>query len=220
MLITDYLFESAAPIWEKYLEHDFLKDMGQGTLCKEKFKNYLIQDYLYLKEYAKVYAMALVKCENISQMKFCQNSINGILEDESATHIWYLKNFGEKIEDLESYKIQQENENYTSYMKSIALTGDLIDTMVSVLACAWSYYYIAKNLKEIYIENLEDNFYKSWIESYSCEGYEQVAKKSIDFVNTLCNNIDENKKEKLKDIFIKASIYEMEFWNMAYKEVK
>ena len=220
MLITDYLFESAEPIWEKYLEHDFLKDMGYGTLCKEKFKNYLIQDYLYLKEYAKVYAMALVKCENINQMKFCQNSINGILEDESATHIWYLKNFGEKIEDLESYKIQDANENYTSYMKSIALTGDLIETMVSVLACAWSYYYIAKNLKEIYIENLEDNFYKSWIESYSCESYEQVAKKSIDFVNTLCNNIDENKKEKLKDIFIKASIYEMEFWNMAYKEVK
>ena len=220
MLITDYLFENVKPIWEEYLKHDFLKNMGNGTLCKEKFKNYLIQDYLYLKEYAKVYAMALVKCENIDQMKFCQNSINGILEDESATHIWYLKNFGEKIEELEKYKIKEDNENYTSYMESIALKGDLIDTMVSVLPCAWSYYYIAKNLKEIYKENLEENFYKSWIDSYSCEGYEQVAKKSIDFVNVLCKNIDYNKKEKLKDIFIKSSIYEMRFWDMAYKEIK
>ena len=88
-------------------------------------------------------------------------------------------------------------------MKSIALTGDLLDTMVSVLPCAWSYYYIGKKLKETYKENLEDNFYKSWIESYSCEGYEQVARTSIEFVNTLSENIDENKKEKLKDIFIK-----------------
>ena len=93
MLITDYLFENVKPIWDAYLEHDFIMDMGNGNLCKDKFKDYLIQDYLYLKEYAKVYAMALVKCENIEQMKFCQNSINGILEDESATHIWYLKNF-------------------------------------------------------------------------------------------------------------------------------
>ena len=31
---------------------------------------------------------------------------------------------------------------------------------------------------------------------------------------------DENKKEKLKDIFIKASIHEMKFWDMAYEEVK
>lgn len=220
MLITDYLFESVKSIWDAYLEHDFLKDMGNGTLCKEKFKNYLIQDYLYLKEYAKVYAMALVKCENINQMKFCQSSINGILEDESATHIWYLKNFGEKIEELENYKIKEANENYTSYMKSIALTGDLIDTMVSVLPCAWSYYYIGKNLKKIYKENLEENFYKNWIDSYSCKEYEQVAKSSIDFVNELCKNIDENKKEKLKDIFIKASIHEMRFWDMAYEEIK
>ena len=220
MLITDYLFESVESIWEAYLDHDFLKDMGNGTLCKEKFKNYLIQDYLYLKEYAKVYAMALVKCEDINQMKFCQSSINGILEDESATHIWYLKNFGEKIEELENYKIKEANENYTSYMKSIALTGDLIDTMVSVLPCAWSYYYIGKNLKEIYKENLEENFYKNWIDSYSCKEYEQVAKSSIDFVNELCKNIDENKKEKLKDIFIKASIHEMRFWDMSYEEIK
>ena len=149
MLITDYLFENVKPIWDAYLEHDFIMDMGNGNLCKDKFKDYLIQDYLYLKEYAKVYAMALVKCENIEQMKFCQNSINGILEDESATHIWYLKNFGEKIEELEDYKIKEANENYTSYMKSIALTGDLLDTMVSVLPCAWSYYYIKKLIKKI-----------------------------------------------------------------------
>ena len=220
MLITDYLFENVKPIWDAYLEHDFIMDMGNGNLCKDKFKDYLIQDYLYLKEYAKVYAMALVKCENIEQMKFCQNSINGILEDESATHIWYLKNFGEKIEKLENYKIKEANENYTSYMKSIALTGDLLDTMVSVLPCAWSYYYIGKKLKETYKENLEDNFYKSWIESYSCEGYEQVARTSIEFVNTLSENIDENKIEKLKEIFIKASIHEMKFWDMAYEEIK
>ena len=220
MLITDYLFENVKPIWDAYLEHDFIMDMGNGNLCKDKFKDYLIQDYLYLKEYAKVYAMVLVKCENIEQMKFCQNSINGILEDESATHIWYLKNFGEKIEELEDYKIKEANENYTSYMKSIALTGDLLDTMVSVLPCAWSYYYIGKKLKESYKENLEANFYKSWIESYSCEGYEKVANSSIEFVNILSENIDDNKKEKLKDIFTKASIYEMEFWDMAYEEIK
>ena len=220
MKTTDKMLEATKELWKSYNEHPFVKGIQDGSLDKDKFKYYIMQDYLYLKEYAKVYAMALVKCENIEQMKFCQNSINGILEDESATHIWYLKNFGEKIEELEDYKIKEANENYTSYMKSIALTGDLLDTMVSVLPCAWSYYYIGKKLKETYKENLEDNFYKSWIESYSCEGYEQVARTSIEFVNTLSENIDENKKEKLKDIFTKASIYEMEFWDMAYEEIK
>ncbi|WP_297137443.1 hypothetical protein [Terrisporobacter sp.] len=32
--------------------------------------------------------------------------------------------------------------------------------------------------------------------------------------------MDDNEREKLKEIFIKASIYEMQFWDMAYEEVK
>ena len=152
-------------------------------------------------------------------MKFFKESINGILEDESATHITYLKEFGEKIEELEKYKITFENDNYTSFMKGIALTGDLLDLVISVLPSAWSYYYIAQNIKKIYGDNLEGNFYALWIESYSCEEYADCAQKNIDFANKICGELDENKKEKLKEIFRKASIYEMKFWDMAYKEV-
>ena len=218
MLLTDYLFESAKHIWDEYLKHDFLKEMGEGILDKEKFRNYLIQDYLYLKEYAKVYSMALVKSENMKQMKFLQQSINGILEEESANHIWYLKNFGEEIGELEKYEVKEANESYTSYMKSIALTGDLQEIMIGVLTCAWSYYYIGKRLSQIYKDKLKENFYKEWIESYSSEEYYQVAKKNIEFVNEICKDIDDKKKEKLKEIFIKASIHEMRFWDMAYEE--
>ena len=39
----------------------------------------------------------------------------------------------------------------------------------------------------------------------------------IDFTNEICQNLSDKTKEKLKDIFIRASIYELEFWDMAYK---
>ena len=220
MLFTDYLFEEVKELWDEYLQHPFLKELGEGILDKEKFRRYLIQDYLYLKEYAKVYAMAVVKSETIEDMKFFQQSVNGILEDESANHIWYLKNFGEKIEELEKYKITLANENYTSYMKSLALTGDLKELIIGVLPCAWSYYYIGTKLKEIYKDKLEGNFYESWIESYSSEDYSLCAQKNIDFANKICKDLDDKEKEKLKEIFIKASIYEMKFWDMAYEEAK
>lgn len=220
MLLTDYLFNEVKTIWDEYLNHPFIKEMGEGTLDKEKFRRYLIQDFLYLKEYAKVYGIGLVKSESIEEMKFFKNSINGIMEDESATHITYLKNFGEIVKDLEKYKISFENDNYTDFMKSIALTGDLLDLVIAVLPCAWSYYYIARKMKKIYRHNLDNNFYGHWIESYSCEEYAECAQKNIDFANKICGDLDYKKKEKLKEIFIKASIHEMKFWDMAYEEVK
>lgn len=220
MLLTDYLFNESKKIWDEYLKHPFIVEMGKGTLDKEKFRNYLVQDYLYLLDYAKVYAMGLIKSDDVNHMKFFKDSVNGIMEDESATHIAYLKELGEDIKTLQRHKIKLENENYTNFMKSIALTGDIQDLIIAVLPCAWSYYYIAKEMKEIYKDNLENNYYAAWIESYSCEEYRMCAKENIDLANELCENIDDNKKEKLKDIFIKGSLYEMAFWHMAYKEIK
>ncbi|UPA29001.1 thiaminase II [Terrisporobacter glycolicus] len=220
MLLTDYLFNESKKIWDEYLKHPFIVEMGKGTLDKEKFRNYLVQDYLYLLDYAKIYAMGLIKSDDVNHMKFFKDSVNGIMEDESATHIAYLKELGEDIKTLQRHKLKLENENYTNFMKSVALTGDIQDLIIAVLPCAWSYYYIAKEMKEIYKDNLENNYYAAWIDSYSCEEYRMCAKENIDLANELCKNIDDNKKEKLKEIFIKGSLYEMEFWQMAYKEIK
>ena len=55
MKFSEELFEEVKELWDRYLEHPFVKGIGEGTLDKEKFKKYLIQDYLYLKDYAKVF---------------------------------------------------------------------------------------------------------------------------------------------------------------------
>lgn len=34
--------------WREYTEHDFVQRIGDGTLPLDRFKNYLIQDYLFL----------------------------------------------------------------------------------------------------------------------------------------------------------------------------
>lgn len=217
-MFTDYLYESSKKIWDKYLEHPFLKEIGEGSLDKDKFRKYLIQDYLYLIEYAKVYAMACVKSRNLKELKKFNDGVTGSIETESANHIMYLKNFGEDIEKLEfKYDLNLVNESYTSFMKAIALTGTIEEIVAAVLPCTWSYNYIGLKLKEKYKNNLEGNFYKSWIESYCDDKYIEVTNEWIDFANEICKDLDEKQKEKIKDIFVKASIYELEFWNMAYK---
>ena len=61
--LTDRLFDAVKDIWAGYLEQPFVKGMGDGTLPKEKFRFYLIQDYRYLLEYAKVFAMGVIKSD-------------------------------------------------------------------------------------------------------------------------------------------------------------
>lgn len=64
MSFSRSLKEKAIKVWEDGYNHPFVQELGAGTLDKEKFKFYLLQDYLYLLEYAKVFAMAMVKADD------------------------------------------------------------------------------------------------------------------------------------------------------------
>lgn len=217
MLFTDYLFEGSRDIWEAYLEHPFLIELAKGNLDKEKFKDYLIQDYLYLKEYAKVFCMAVVKCKTLKEMRTFYDGVDGIINDETATHITYLKDFGVDIETLENYEYHMTNESYTSYMKGIAMTGSVQEIAATILPCTWSYSFIGTHLKERYSDLLEDNYFKPWIETYSSEGYTEFTNLWIDFTNELCKDLNESEKKTLRIIFRKSSMYELDFWDMAYE---
>lgn len=217
MKFSEELFNEVKGIWDQYLKHPFVKGIGEGTLDKEKFKNYLIQDYLYLKDYAKVFAMGLVKARTMKEMKFYHDSIKGVLDDETAVHVNYLKGFGLSTEKVEKYKVELTTASYTSYMLGIALKGDSKDIAMTIMPCTWSYCYIGKHLYEKYKDILEENFYSPWIKEYASEEFRQCTEAWIDYINEICENISEDEKERLKDIFIKSSLYELEFWNMANK---
>ena len=46
----EYLLErdDVKPAWHEFTHHEFVRRMGDGTLPRETFKYYMIQDYLYL----------------------------------------------------------------------------------------------------------------------------------------------------------------------------
>ena len=56
MTTTQRLHEAARPVWEACCSHPFVKGIGDGTLELEKFRHFLLQDYLYLFDYARVFA--------------------------------------------------------------------------------------------------------------------------------------------------------------------
>ncbi|MBU3144859.1 thiaminase II [Clostridium sp. CF012] len=216
MKFTDYIFEEVKGFWNSYLEHPFIKEIGEGTLDKEKFKKYLIQDYLYLKEYSKVFCVGLVKAKTMEEMKFYYNSIRGTMEDEAAVHIKYLEGFGLTAKETEKCEYDLITSSYTSYMQGVALTGDLKEIALVTMPCTWSYSYIGKYIKKTYENKLEENFFKPWIEEYASDGFEKFTNDWIDYINDLCKDINEEEKIKLLAIFMKSCMYELKFWDNAY----
>ena len=86
MTITEKLLDSVKEIWADYHTHPFVKGIGDGSLDQKKFRYYMIQDYLYLIDYTKVFAVGVAKAKDLSVMKLFAASTHNILDGEMDIH--------------------------------------------------------------------------------------------------------------------------------------
>ena len=93
-LFTDELRHTVAPIWEADLKHPFVQGIADGSLPREKFKFYLIQDYLFLLDYSRVFAHGVIKAPDEATMAMFAELLNETLNTEMDLHRGYCEKFG------------------------------------------------------------------------------------------------------------------------------
>ncbi|MGN7479755.1 thiaminase II [Solibacillus silvestris] len=213
---TDRLFRNVQPIWEANHSHPFVQELGKGTLDKEKFIQYMKQDYVYLIDYAKLFAIASVKSTNLDMMGKFAAILNDTLHFEMKLHRQFAAEFGITSEELEETKPTPANLAYTNYMLNAAQSGSLADVVACLLPCAWDYWEIGKLLRAQYGHDLSNNPYAKWIETYDSEEFGNGAKWLIDVMNELAEGKPERELVQLEKHFQITSKYEYLFWDMNY----
>lgn len=215
MLFSERLFQKVEPLWQSYLEHPFVKGIGEGTLPKEKFIHYMKQDYVYLIEYCRVFAIGSAKANDLKTMTMFANLLHGTLNFEMDLHRQYARKFGIADEELEATKPSATMTSYTSYMLSQAQLGGVENAVAAVLACAWSYNWIGKQLAT-WPGALEHELYGDWVKTYSSDEFTKLANDCIELINEIAKGKSEEELKRLEDIVVKTSQYEYMFWDMAY----
>ena len=92
--------EAADLVWEQGYRQPFLRELGEGTLQREKFAFYLLQDYRYLSDYAKVHALALTKTDDTEVMQFMVGVQSAIFNVETNVHRKYMAGYGVSEEEM------------------------------------------------------------------------------------------------------------------------
>lgn len=215
MKLTDRLYEAAKPVWDGYLAQPFVRELGEGTLSMDRFRFYMIQDYRYLLEYAKVFALGIAKAETEELMRQFAEMVHETLGGEMQIHKSYMERLGITEEEVATTRSSLTNQSYTSYMLDAANKGGQLEILVAVLSCAWSYQMIGEHHKNI-PGALEHPTYGEWINGYSCREYCDGTQRIIDLVNQYGEGISSAQEERLKEIFVNCSRYEQNFWDMAY----
>jgi thiaminase/transcriptional activator TenA len=216
MKFSERLYEKLQPIWRQNYNHPFVQGMGDGTLEKEKFRFYMIQDYLYLIDYAKLFAIGAVKATDVQTMGKFAALLDSTLNEEMSLHREYAKKFEISEKELEKAQPSPTTLAYTHYMLHVGQSGTLAELVAALLPCMWSYWEIGKELSEKPGANNE--FYREWIEMYSSEEFGELATWCINLFDSLTEDKSEAELEKLEEIFLNTTRFEYMFWDMAYNE--
>jgi len=101
MDIFDRLKQAAAPQWHSYVDHAFVQQMGDGTLSEAAFRAYLVQDYLFLIQFARAWALAAYKSRRPADIRAAQAGLAAIL-DETDLHVRLCARWGLSQADIEA----------------------------------------------------------------------------------------------------------------------
>jgi len=200
--------------WHAYTQHAFVQQLAQGTLAQPSYLHYLKQDFLFLKQYARAYALAIYKARTLADMRKALPSVHALLDSEINHHVTYCGNWGLTESDLEAEPEDFGTVAYTRYVLDAGMAGDIVDLYAALAPCSIGYAEIGRNLAADTNTKLIDNPFASWIELYSGDEFQQGVAQGTAHIDELLAeiDIDSQRGRNLIHVFKTATRMEIAFW--------
>jgi thiaminase (transcriptional activator TenA) len=211
---TERLRQRAASIWDAQFHHPFVRSIGDGTLGLAKFKFWLRQDYLFLIEYARLFALAAARSPDLATMLRFANLLKETIDTEMNLHREYVTEFGISLADLERESLAPTTRAYTDFLLRVATIGDFAELTAALLPCMWTFSEIGQRLAAQPAPS--DQRYAKWISMYSSPEFAELAQWCRDLLDRLAAGLPERELLRLEAAFLTSSRYEWQFWDMAW----
>jgi thiaminase/transcriptional activator TenA len=212
------LKKQASAEWRAYTEHAFTDALADGSLAEAAFRHYLVQDYLFLIEFARAYALAVYKSPELADMREAAAGLSAILDVEMNLHVKLCAGWGLSPEDLERAPPASEMLAYTRYVLDAGMRGDLLALKVALAPCVIGYAEIATRLAAKPDAMAAANPYRVWIAEYAGAPYQEVAAKAQAHLDDLADRyVTPAREAELIAIFREATRLEADFWEMGWR---
>lgn len=213
MDVFERLRSSTDVEWTSYVDHSFVRQLGDGTLPEAAFRAYLVQDYLFLIQFARAYALAAYKSRTPADIRAAQAGLAAIL-DETELHIRLCARWGIAANDLAATPEHPATVAYTRFVLDQGSAGDLLDLHVALAPCVVGYALIGQALAHR-VNTLAGHPYSEWIAEYAGEPYQTVAARARKHLDDLAaRSLTDARWPDLLMTFAAATRLEANFWQL------
>lgn len=175
------LWTGSRGLAEECLVHPFVRGLANGNLDRDAFKHFVAQDTFFLRAFFRAYALAAVRVVEKSNVARTLHGLMGGVLDELKLHTTYARNLGI---DLENVRPNPAARAYTDFLLRTAWTADIGEIMAAMTPCMRLYAYLGQ---ELAAGDHSRNPYRAWIETYSSEEFEALARELESLLDQLAD---------------------------------
>ena len=211
---TGELWKSIESIYAEILRHPFLRGLTDGSLARESFRFYIVQDALYLRDFARALSIAAARAPLEDWIIMFNEHAAGALKVERALHASFFREFGLTPADIAATPLAPTNLAYTSYLLSVAYGAPFHEALAALLPCYWIYWEVGKELERA---GSPDPLYARWIGTYASDEFGGLVRSVLDATDRTAARLQPAELDAMRRHFLATSRYEWMFWEMGYR---
>ena len=215
MAFSHEVWKESANLRAAVHDHPFNKELAAGTLPRDTFAHYMVQDSLYLRGYARVLALAAAKAPHSSDILECAKAAEVAIVVERALHAGYLDQFGISAAQVEAATATPACEAYVNFMLATAATESFGVLVAAILPCFWLYQDVGTAIAQ---NTVPDNFYQAWIDTYSDESFAAATGRMRAIVDAAGEKAGVYERQRMTAAFLRCAQHEWLFWESAYRQ--
>jgi thiaminase (transcriptional activator TenA) len=215
MALTGRLWGSIDGTFKAILDHPFIEGLADGSLERDAFRFYVVQDALYLREYARALAICAAKGPHEEAIKMFSEHAAGAIAVERQLHEGFFTEFGLSEEQVRGAEMAPTNVGYTSYLLAVAYGGSFPEALGAVLPCYWIYWEVGKRLLD---RGSPNPLYAKWIETYGGEDFAGIVASVLALTDEVGRDLQETETVKVVEHFRTTARFEWMFWDMGYRK--
>jgi thiaminase/transcriptional activator TenA len=136
----------------------------------------------------------------------------GEIWDAQHRHL-FVRGIGDGTLDLERERMVPTTRGYTDFMLRTATVGDFAELVAALLPCVWGFNEIGYRLAERGLSN--SDYYARWIRMYASDEFTGLVDWLRELTDRISTNLPEASRDRMRDVFLTSSRYELSFWEMA-----
>jgi thiaminase/transcriptional activator TenA len=99
--LSQLLFALGRPNLERQLAHPTVRGIANGDLDQTRFRSWLVQDYLFLLDYVRLFALAAARAPDSDTLGRLVDLAHSTFHEELSLHRAYAAEFGLAEADLD-----------------------------------------------------------------------------------------------------------------------